>query len=62
MIQWTGKRWIISLSKNNEAKSIHEKIIASKNKQIEDFKKSKIAQDIKTYFPDAELIDLNEEE
>ncbi len=62
LIQWTGKRWIISLSKNNEAKSIHEKIIASKNKQIEDFKKSKIAKDIKTYFPDAELIDLNEEE
>ncbi len=62
LIQWTGKRWIISLSKNNEAKSIHEKIIASKNKQIEDFKKSKIAKDIKTYFPDAELIDFNEEE
>ena len=41
MIQWTGKRWIISLSKNNEAKSIHEKIIASKNKQIAAYNNAK---------------------
>ena len=30
--------------------------------KIEEFKKSKIAKDIETAFPDAELIDIKEEE
>ena len=62
LLIWTGERWIISLSKNNEAKSIYEKNLENKNNKIEDFEKSKIAQDIKKAFPDAKLIDLIEEE
>ena len=27
LLEWTGERWIISLSKNNEAKSVYEKKI-----------------------------------
>ena len=30
LLQWTGERWIISLSKNVEAKSIYEKNLESK--------------------------------
>ena len=62
LLSWTGERWIISLSKNNNAKSIYEKNQEDKNNMIEEFKKSKVAQDIQKAFPDAKLIDLTEEE
>jgi len=62
LLAWTGERWIISLSKNNDAKSVYEKNLEDKNNVIEEFKKSKVAKDIQKAFPDAKLIDLNEEE
>jgi DNA polymerase-3 subunit gamma/tau len=62
LLLWTGERWIISLSKNAEAKSIYEKNLEDKSNKVEEFKKSKIAQDIQKTFPDAKLIDLKEEE
>ena len=62
LLKWTGERWIISLSKNTNAKSIYEKNLENKNNKIEEFKKSKIAKDIKKAFPDAKLIDIKEEE
>ena len=62
LLSWTGERWIISLSKNINAKSIYEKNQEDKNNMFEKFKKSKAAQDIQKAFPDAELIDLTEEE
>ena len=62
LLSWTGERWIISLSKNSNAKSIYEKNQEDKNNMIEEFKKSKVAQDIQKAFPDAKLIDLIEEE
>ena len=46
LLSWTGERWIISLSKNSNAKSIYEKNQEDKNNMIEEFKKSKVAQDI----------------
>ena len=61
-MSWTGERWIISLSKNSNAKSIYEKNQDDKNNMIEEFKKSKIAQEIQKTFPDAKLVDLKEEE
>ncbi len=62
LLSWTGERWIISLSKNSNAKSIYEKNQEDKNNMIKEFKKSKVAQDIQKAFPDAKLIDLTEEE
>ncbi|MDC0409250.1 DNA polymerase III subunit gamma/tau [Pelagibacteraceae bacterium] len=62
LLLWTGERWIISLSKNTDAKSIYEINQEDKSNKIEEFKKSKIAQDIQKAFPDAKLIDLKEEE
>ena len=62
LLLWTGERWIISLSKNPNAKSIYEKNQEDKSNLIEEFKKSKIAQDIQKVFPDAKLIDFKEEE
>jgi len=62
LLQWTGERWIISLSKNVEAKSIYEKNLENQNKIIDEFKKSKIAKDLETAFPDAKLTEIKEEE
>ena len=61
LLEWTGERWIISLSKNVEAKSIYEKNLESKKNVIEEFKKSKIATDFERSFPDAKLIDIEEQ-
>ena len=61
LLEWTGERWIISLSKNSEAKSVYEKNIEAKNNFIDEFKKGKIAKDIETAFPDAKLIDIEED-
>jgi len=62
LLLWTGERWIISLSKNAEAKSVYEKNLENKSNQLKEFKKSKIALDIQKAFPDAKLVDLKEEE
>ena len=59
---WTGERWIISLSKNEEAKSIYEKKQKNKINLLENFKKNKLAKDLEAAFPDAKLIELKEEE
>ncbi len=61
LLSWTGDRWIISLSKNTEAKSVFEKNIENKNVKIEEFKKSKISKEIEKMFPDAKLIDIEED-
>ena len=61
LLSWTGERWIISLSKNSEAKSIHEKNLEIMDYKIDEFKKSKIAKDIEINFPDAKLIEIKED-
>ena len=62
LLQWTGERWIISLSKNTEAKSIYEKNLENKKDQIEEFKKSEVSERIQTIFPDAKLINIIDED
>ncbi len=59
---WTGERWIISLSKNEEAKSIYEKKQENKINLFENFKKNKLAKDLEAAFPDAKLIEIKEDE
>ena len=61
LLQWTGERWIISLSKNTEAKSIYEKNLENKNDLIKDFKNSKTSKNLESAFPDAKLIDIKKE-
>ena len=62
LFKWTGERWIISLSKNYEVKSIHEKKLEDRNMKLEEFKKSRIAKDFEKAFPDANLIDVKDQE
>ncbi len=58
---WTGERWIISLSKNKDAKSVYEKNLERENKKIEEYKNSKVAKEFQAAFPDAKLLDIKEE-
>ena len=61
LLLWTGERWIISLSKNSDAKSIYEQDMEKKSSKLEEFKKSDLALQIEEAFPDAELINIQEE-
>ena len=61
LLLWTGYRWIISLSKNAEAKSIYEKNLEDKESEINKFENSKTAKEVLKAFPDAKLIEVNEE-
>ncbi len=62
LLVWTGERWIISLSKNINAKSIYEKNLENKNSEIEMFKNTNISKRIESAFSDAVLIDVSEDE
>ncbi len=61
LLKWTGERWVISLSKNNDAKSIYEQNMEQKTSELTKFKKSNLANQIEEAFPDARLIDIKEE-
>ncbi len=61
LLIWTGERWIISLSKNSNAKSMYEKNLEKKMSQLETFEKSELSKKIKNAFPDAKLIEIHEE-
>ena len=61
LFKWTNERWIISLSKNLNAKSIYEQNLEDKNKLINEFKNNKISKDIESAFPDAMLVDIEED-
>jgi len=62
LLLWTGERWIISLSKNSEAKSLYEQNQENKSNKFENFKKSNLAEEFEKAFPDAKLIDIQEKE
>ena len=59
---WTGERWIISLSKKSNIKSIYEKNMEQRSKRLEEFKKTSTANEILKAFPDAKLIDVFEDD
>ena len=61
LLKWTGQRWVISLGKNDEAKSIFEKNLENIDNKFKQFEKSKIGQEIKSAFPDAQITNIEEE-
>ena len=60
-MQWTGERWIISLSKNDNIKSLYEKNIEEKSNKFNEFKKTNKAREFFKSFPDAKLINISED-
>ncbi len=62
LYSWTGKRWIISLSKDENIKTIYQERIDSKKNFLDKEKKSDISKEILKNFPDANLIDVKKDE
>ena len=58
MLEWTGERWIITLSKNRGEISFKEKLKKTKSEEIENIKKSKLFSDLKEKFLDIKLVDI----
>ena len=62
LYEWTSKRWIISLSKEEGLISKKQKDKINKNKIFENVKKSNIYNKILDILPDAELVELKTKE
>jgi DNA polymerase-3 subunit gamma/tau len=62
LYEWTGSRWIITLSKTNGQPSKKEKEVNLKKELINIVKNSLIYKEVLEKFPDAELIDVKETE
>ena len=58
LLEWTGRRWIISLSKNENLKTHHQQKIEKIEKTLNDEKKSKTYEDVVNIFSDADLNDV----
>ena len=56
--EWTGERWIITLSKVEGDISLKDKLKKEKSEKIEIIKKSKLFLDLKEKFPDIKLVDI----
>ncbi len=59
LFEWTGDRWIITLSKSKGELSIKDKQKNQKIKNINFAKQSKLYKNLIKKFPDADLIDVN---
>ena len=59
LFDWTGERWMISLSQSKGEISIKEKKQKIKKSLMDEAKNSKIYKDVIKNFPDAELVDIN---
>tara|TARA_Y100001970_G_C14251175_1_gene872009 strand:- start:4417 stop:6105 length:1689 start_codon:yes stop_codon:yes gene_type:complete len=62
LYEWTGKRWIISLSKDENLKTFHQEKIDKKAKLLDDEKSSETFKEMIEIFPDAKLIDVSKED
>ena len=61
LFKWTKKRWIISLSKEEGANTLHEQKIERKKNILESEKNNSVYKKIINTFPDADLVDVKEE-
>ena len=59
LFEWTGERWIITLSKLKGQMSVKDKQKNIKKQLIDEAKNSEVFQSVMDRFPDAELIDVN---
>jgi len=62
LIEWTGKRWIITLSKDQGQTTVHETKQQLKAKLMEEMKQTEEYKKILEAFPDVELIDVQDKE
>ena len=56
LLEWTGNRWVITLSKTIGQKSVSETRNLEKKKLLDLEKKGEIYKKFKKFFPDGELL------
>ena len=56
--EWTGQRWIITLSKDENLKTFHQKEIEIKKEKLQNEKDSETYKEMLKVFSDAKLIPL----
>jgi len=61
LLQWTGKRWVISLTKGKGQESLAKLNDKKKKEQLENEKKGKVYKEFKNFFDDIELIEVKKE-
>ena len=62
LFEWTNKRWIISLSKDDNSKTLYQKKIEEKEKIIKDEKNSEVFNEMIKVFPDIDLVEVKKED
>jgi len=62
LLEWTGKRWVITLTRGAGQKSFIEKKSIERNQILNDEKKREVYKKFKNLFPDAELIEVSKED
>ena len=62
LFEWTGKRWIISLSKITGQKSLNDQKKEKLAELIQEGQKSDLFKSFIKYFPDGQLIEIKKEE
>ena len=60
LLDWTGERWIILLSKEIGSKSVKEKMLQSKKDNLKDLKNSEIYKKAISVFSDLDIVDVKE--
>ena len=62
LLDWTSKRWVITLAREKGQKTFLEKKIDSKKQLLENEKEKDLYKKLKNIFPDAELVDISSED
>ena len=62
LFEWTGSRWVITLTKKEGAKTYSEQKNLEKKKIIEEEKKGEIYKEFKNVFSDGELLEVKKKD
>ena len=62
LLEWTGKRWVITLSKQQGSKSYSESQLKKTTEILENEKKGEIYKKSKNIFSDGDLIKVSKED
>ena len=62
LLKWTGKRWLITLTKEKGGKTFSELRSIKEQETLEEEKKSEVYKKFKSVFSDGDLIEVTKEE
>ena len=62
LLEWTGRRWVISLTKDKGQKTFSETSTIRQKENLEEEKKEQVYKKFKDIFSDAELIEVSKKD